>query len=285
MDTSKFSLFHPLTSPNAPKRLDEFKLTPSSNLSVRDFRSVWLEEEWDPPAFTIARKKQRLLADRAAASSAAGSSRKRKKSVRFNKGDEEEEEEEEEEEGEEAEENEGDEAGENQDRAEDMFRIDRVEVEGVMAAVVAADAGPSAAAVEEDVALEAEVDEVLRDERVSKIAVDIEERRKEEEREKRQEGEREKRKEEPGSLSDVDDDEIESVILNEEEIVLKTRVWYEFNKEYLEEQAVKRRKEEEEKRNGVHKNKGVSFQASASALRLGNRYGIKNCNQIEFSKH
>lgn len=37
-------------------------------------------------------------------------------------------------------------------------------------------------------------------------------------------------------LDDVDDDEIENVILNEEEIKIKTQVWMELNKEYLQEQ-------------------------------------------------
>ncbi|ETW75401.1 hypothetical protein HETIRDRAFT_330876, partial [Heterobasidion irregulare TC 32-1] len=33
------------------KRLDEFKKTPSGLLTLTDFRTVWLEEEMDPPAF------------------------------------------------------------------------------------------------------------------------------------------------------------------------------------------------------------------------------------------
>lgn len=33
------------------KRLDEFKRTRSANLTIGDFRTVWLEEEMDPPAF------------------------------------------------------------------------------------------------------------------------------------------------------------------------------------------------------------------------------------------
>lgn len=40
------------------KRLDEFKATPSSALTLADFRSVWLEEEVDPPAFTRGREKE-----------------------------------------------------------------------------------------------------------------------------------------------------------------------------------------------------------------------------------
>ncbi|KAL1925245.1 uncharacterized protein VTP21DRAFT_128 [Calcarisporiella thermophila] len=40
------------------RRLNEFKKTPSSKLTVRDFQSVWLEDECDPPAFQRARKAQ-----------------------------------------------------------------------------------------------------------------------------------------------------------------------------------------------------------------------------------
>ena len=39
------------------KRLDEFKKTPSGHLTLADFRSVWLEDEMDPPAFTKAKEK------------------------------------------------------------------------------------------------------------------------------------------------------------------------------------------------------------------------------------
>jgi transcription factor IIIB 90 kDa subunit len=40
------------------KRLDEFKSTPSGQLTLADFRSVWLEAEMDPPAFTKGREQE-----------------------------------------------------------------------------------------------------------------------------------------------------------------------------------------------------------------------------------
>ncbi|KAG7087469.1 hypothetical protein E1B28_013434 [Marasmius oreades] len=40
------------------KRLDEFKSTPSGNLTLVDFRNVWLEEEMDPPAYIKAKGKE-----------------------------------------------------------------------------------------------------------------------------------------------------------------------------------------------------------------------------------
>ncbi|KAF5381625.1 hypothetical protein D9615_005514 [Tricholomella constricta] len=51
------------------KRLDEFKNTPSGNLTLADFRNVWLEEEMDPPAFTKGKEKEE--AERAATEEAA----------------------------------------------------------------------------------------------------------------------------------------------------------------------------------------------------------------------
>ncbi|KAI0300116.1 hypothetical protein B0F90DRAFT_1668430 [Multifurca ochricompacta] len=41
------------------KRLKEFKETPSGALTLTDFRTVWLEEEMDPPAFIKGKEKER----------------------------------------------------------------------------------------------------------------------------------------------------------------------------------------------------------------------------------
>ncbi|PCH43896.1 BRF1-domain-containing protein [Wolfiporia cocos MD-104 SS10] len=40
------------------KRLEEFRRTPSGALTLADFRSVWLEEEMDPPAYTKGRERE-----------------------------------------------------------------------------------------------------------------------------------------------------------------------------------------------------------------------------------
>jgi len=40
------------------KRLDEFKATPSGSLTLADFRSVWLDDEMDPPAFIKGRERE-----------------------------------------------------------------------------------------------------------------------------------------------------------------------------------------------------------------------------------
>lgn len=40
------------------KRLDEFRATPSGSLTLADFRTVWLDDEMDPPAFTKGRERE-----------------------------------------------------------------------------------------------------------------------------------------------------------------------------------------------------------------------------------
>lgn len=40
------------------KRLEEFRNTPSGELTVQDFRTIWLDETADPPAFTRNQKKE-----------------------------------------------------------------------------------------------------------------------------------------------------------------------------------------------------------------------------------
>ncbi|EMD35190.1 hypothetical protein CERSUDRAFT_116658 [Gelatoporia subvermispora B] len=40
------------------KRLEEFRKTPSGQLSLADFRNVWLEDEMDPPAYTKGKERE-----------------------------------------------------------------------------------------------------------------------------------------------------------------------------------------------------------------------------------
>jgi len=62
------------------KRLKEFKETPSGALTLTDFRTVWLEEEMDPPAFIKGKEKERATKGTEAdeeASEETGRARKR----------------------------------------------------------------------------------------------------------------------------------------------------------------------------------------------------------------
>lgn len=49
------------------KRVEEFRRTGSAELSVADFRSVWLEEEMDPPAYIKGKEREAAEAEAAAA--------------------------------------------------------------------------------------------------------------------------------------------------------------------------------------------------------------------------
>jgi len=62
------------------RRLDEFKATPSGGLTLADFRSVWLDDEMDPPAFIKGREREEAerRAAEAMASSVSEEEKKRK---------------------------------------------------------------------------------------------------------------------------------------------------------------------------------------------------------------
>ncbi|EWC47255.1 transcription factor IIIB subunit [Drechslerella stenobrocha 248] len=57
----------------------------------------------------------------------------------------------------------------------------------------------------------------------------------------------------PENLEDVDDDEIESIMMNPDEVALKTKIWYEYNREYLLAQEAKRLKAEADEKAGIGK--------------------------------
>ncbi|KAK9466302.1 Brf1-like TBP-binding domain-containing protein [Lipomyces arxii] len=57
--------------------------------------------------------------------------------------------------------------------------------------------------------------------------------------------------EDPERLSDVDDDEIQSFMLNDKEVEIKSRFWMELNKDYLEAQEEKRLKMEADEKAGI----------------------------------
>lgn len=68
------------------KRLDEFKATASGGLSISEFRSMWLEETHDPPAYTQGQKKLKKIKkleseEPQAESSSQGAKRSRSRST------------------------------------------------------------------------------------------------------------------------------------------------------------------------------------------------------------
>ncbi|OZJ03788.1 hypothetical protein BZG36_03008 [Bifiguratus adelaidae] len=177
------------------KRLNEFSQTPSGSLSVRDFRSVWLEDECDPPAFSAGKQPQSIEIQEDEAAEVFEPATERERYEVEN---------------------------ENADRIDQPEDIEKMK--------------------KEKQELQDAMNNVLDDEHFQKLSKEYEEKNK-------------PANEDPASLSDVDDGEIESVMLDEEEVRNKTQVWYEFNKDWLVDQAIKKRKIEEDKKMGVHRPK------------------------------
>ncbi|KAG0216053.1 transcription factor TFIIIB subunit brf1 [Mortierella sp. NVP41] len=237
------------------KRLDEFAATPSGQLTVSDFRELWLEDAADPPAFTKSRKK-----------------------THWELGEDEEEEDE-----------------VNQEiirRGQRTSKIDLHSVkEGVEEETTAEHVVPVIGKRNREVGDDSEQDEEEKEAEAAATRVvageeeeeegeeedDEEEELEEEmkaalhnplimEEEARLDAEDEARRLIPFEpLDDVDDEEIESIILNEEEVKIKTQVWMEFNKEYLQEQEEKRARIEMEKKMGIYHNKKGRKKAKRNA--------------------
>ncbi|KAF9932858.1 transcription factor TFIIIB subunit brf1 [Linnemannia zychae] len=228
------------------KRLDEFASTPSGQLTVSDFRELWLEDAADPPAFTKSRKKNN-----------------------WDFGDDEEEEDE-----------------VNQEiirRGQRTSKIDLGTVKEGNEETVAEHVVPVAGKRKRESGGEGEDEDEGVTSKVKNGEGEDEEGENEEEEEEIDEEEEEELEEEMEAamhnplimqeearldaedearklipfepLDDVDDEEIDNIILNEEEVKIKTQVWMEFNKEYLKEQEEKRARIEMEKKMGIYHNK------------------------------
>ncbi|KAI9492772.1 cyclin-like protein [Zychaea mexicana] len=194
-------------------RLKEFKQTESANLSVRDFRNMWLETEADPPAFLKARKEQEGVKKRTEGGSDNEESEKEEEEVEAKKDEED---------------------GSDAESVQSLRR---------KPTVVAASPAAMSVISHDDMST------------TEKAA-----------REKAQENE---------NLSDVDDEEIEAMILNPMEVKIKTRIWYDANKDYLEEMKAKLQKIEMDRRN-------ASTPAEAAKQLLTTKKFSKKINQAVF---
>ena len=174
------------------KRLEEFKSTPSGQLTIEDFRSVWLEEEHNPPAFSRA-------------------------------------------------------------------RIPKKDVRSVDSGAPAQPEEPLRSDIDQlaDQATEQEINSYLQQEDVQALDHDLA-------KQERQRVERAKLKhaaetpaapaETPRSneeLTDLDEAELDSFILTDEEVKIKERVWMEFNKDYLEAALARQLKLEADQKAGI----------------------------------
>ncbi|GJJ68295.1 transcription factor IIIB 90 kDa subunit [Entomortierella parvispora] len=250
------------------KRLDEFAATPSGQLTVSDFRELWLEDAADPPAFAKTRKRSHwelgedeeeedLVNEEIIRRGEMGTSKISLAGVK---------------EGAEEEEpghlvtetttgsllapgmnvsanhsNGTSDATEEQDResSEEGAKEEgeEEEMEGEEEEEVDGEEGEEG----EDDAMEEEMEEEM-DAAMENPLI--------QEEQARLDAEEEARRLIPYEpLDDVDDDEIESVILNEEEVKIKTQIWMELNKEFLIEQEEKRARIEMEQKMGIYHTK------------------------------
>ncbi|GAA5814251.1 hypothetical protein MFLAVUS_007745 [Mucor flavus] len=81
-----------------------------------------------------------------------------------------------------------------------------------------------------------DMEQWLDDESINKAAAELKKTKHADEDEEDEEEE----EDDDENLSDVDDEEIEAMILTDREVALKTKIWYNANKDYLEEMAVRR---------------------------------------------
>ncbi|KAI8141097.1 hypothetical protein BJV82DRAFT_645506 [Fennellomyces sp. T-0311] len=261
-------------------RLKEFKQTESANLSVRDFRNLWLENEADPPAFSKARKELEAAKKRAEKGPDDGDelafdeeedgnddeqyqidsdldsvvSRRRPTVVAASPG--------------------GQTVISYDDKSiastpaanalspedtqstmgiRDDTQSTLVNREGTQSTLVnGGDAQPGVANSSfehEAKKLADEMDEWMHDSSFLKESEAYEKENAAIEAAKQAEAD-------DTNLSDVDDEEIEAMILTPQEVKVKTTIWYNANKDYLEEMKARMMKIEMDKRNGIFVRKG-----------------------------
>ncbi|KAF8891806.1 hypothetical protein BD779DRAFT_1799037 [Infundibulicybe gibba] len=249
------------------KRLEEFKASPSGGLTLVDFRTVWLEEEMDPPAFTKGREKEEKERERAEQELEAGENEEqeggkkgkdkskgevKKKKRKRKRGQEEE--------------------GEEQDTETQDSTTSRVPVDlnilndGILAgtldpsplfipeiepttdsnidpALLSQPFSVPSSAIETTPCSETtlvpteppnptplEVSSFLHNQQGASLASALEER---------EERRRAERDETVDELEGLDEEELDRFLLSEDEVKIKERVWVELNREYLEAIAAK----------------------------------------------
>lgn len=207
------------------KRLEEFKETPSGALTVQDFRNMWLENEFDPPSFMRSQKRDKVKGIQ------GDKGKKRKRTVDDEEGQDDE---------------------DTDDDEEEAATVADAVVKDKQESVLPDDQNQKESAALDDreqqidTALEGAVTEWMDNPDLQTISADMQKdlMAKEELAMARYAAQ-------PDTLSDLDDDELDQFVLSEEEVAIKTRVWMEFNREYLEQQRDKKLREQDDQRNGI----------------------------------
>ncbi|KIY49808.1 cyclin-like protein [Fistulina hepatica ATCC 64428] len=169
------------------KRLDEFKNTPSGSLTLSDFRSVWLDEEMDPPAFTKGKRKEEAAKRAALGNEEDPESNKKKRKGKKGKG--------------------------KRKKGEQNPALYGQGIDHSVDEVIAE-----------------EIAGVLSNAQGSLLNMELDEQ----ERRRLAEIAERQAMDDNDELLGLDDEELDRLILSEEEVKIKERVWVEINREYLE---------------------------------------------------
>ncbi|CAE6481178.1 unnamed protein product [Rhizoctonia solani] len=231
------------------KRLEEFKITPSAALTMHDFRNVMLEEAADPPSFTkgLEKQKQEGKEGKGKGSSASSSGKRKRAQVDDTEDDD-------------TAETSAPEApavdmtkgivalgldnptndksgqplfypsdDEEQDAFDEIVNQDKDEGGDQE---MDKDEGGNDKTDTFDEEIAAEVSHFLNDPEGSRLNTALQDAEQEQ-------AARIARAEHSDDLNDLDDEELDAFILTEEEAQKKTRMWVEFNRDYLERIAMK----------------------------------------------
>ncbi|EMR08116.1 hypothetical protein PNEG_03554 [Pneumocystis murina B123] len=182
------------------KRLEEFKTTASGDLTVQDFRTIWLEQTHDPPSYLQGRKKERRKKD--IETIELLNSHKEYETEALNTV-----------------------TGNQYSSKKILLPLKLVDSDDLVAEL-------------DDNFLKGEMESVLQDRNVQKMSIAIQESKKSSDKCYE-------------TLSDMDDDEINQIILSEPEVLAKTQVWMELNREYLAAQEARRLKLESDLKAGI----------------------------------
>jgi transcription factor IIIB subunit 2 len=242
------------------KRLQEFKETNSGDLTVQEFRSMWLEQEHDPPCFAPKKKRKRVrqVNDEGEVVDDETTDEPDPKRVK----------------------------GKEVRRDKDGFVIPDIPIDPALVGTEGSAPPPTPPATaptetpdetteadknkekskEEEMGffipdeqsneiieatIESEINSLVNDHTSEAIVAEL-----------RQAHEaalaalpKNTVSDDPENLDDVDDDwEVQGAILNDKEVEVKERVWTEFNKDWLRDQEIKRLKTLSDARNGIVKN-------------------------------
>ncbi|EIE87227.1 hypothetical protein RO3G_11938 [Rhizopus delemar RA 99-880] len=280
------------------KRLNEFNQTESAQLSAQDFRTIWLEKRADPPSFQKNRKKD-------ANNTNAESEEEKDEAVNILN--------------EEPSEKENENNNEIGDSLKNLQKVDLDESQTQIASQISVldeeahistlveELGDEGAADYAHITKNKEFNDLSEEEKLKlvttaktrvaremevllnpNLAEDVKQIKKANNAPREVDEEED---EEEENLSDVDCDEIEAMILTEEEVALKTKLWYNANKEYLEEMAVRRLVEKDKGTGKDKRTKGsrkkkqqvpASTPAEAAKQLLATKKLSKKINQAVF---